>query len=63
MQPKDLRREEREQIPLEEIAKWKRKVQEDAPWFLRGAIPRICNPQTRSGKRSPVRRWIEEVYL
>jgi hypothetical protein len=33
MRPRDLSREERKQIPLEEIAKWKRKVQEGSPWF------------------------------
>jgi hypothetical protein len=33
MQPRDLIREERERIPLEEMAKWKQKVQAGAPWF------------------------------
>jgi hypothetical protein len=33
MQPRDLIREERERIPLEEIAEWKQKVQAGAPWF------------------------------
>ena len=33
MQPRDLSREERERIPLEEIAKWKQKVQTGTPLF------------------------------
>src|SRR5882672_1155927 len=36
-QPRALSREEREHIPLEEMAKWKQKVQEGAPWFCEAA--------------------------
>jgi hypothetical protein len=59
MQPRDLSREERERIPLEEIAKWKQKEQAGAPLFYGHHPGDLCNPQTRSGKR-PLRRPIED---
>ena len=46
VQPRDLSREERKPIPLEEIAKWKHKVQEGSPWFYEapsGESPQSAN--------------------